>query len=180
MTFKEALDKTKSSFANLVTFISDKSGKVLGGVVNVAQALVPAFVAIGEHIGQALAGTLEEGDTFGRALLRIIGDIAIQLGQAAIAIGAAMIAIKLSFSNPFTAIAAGIALIAVGTLISAAGTIPQQKNPSATSGSSGPSPSVTPDRIQGFGQGGALVATVRGQDLRFVLQGANDSYGARG
>ena len=46
-------------------------------------------------------------------------------------------------------------------------------------GSAAPSTaSVTPSSSQGVGTGGQLVATVRGQDLRFVLQGANDNYTA--
>ena len=70
--------------------------------------------------------------------------------------------------------------VALGVVSSAFGKI---GSPSGSRGGGGvaatTTPSVTPSRIQGFGDSGQLVATVRGQDLRFMLQGANDSYNAR-
>jgi hypothetical protein len=70
-------------------------------------------------LGQALA----EGGNFAEAgaavLLNAVGSMAVQLGQLAIATGITMSAIKKAFTNPFTAIAAGVALIAVGSYVSA-------------------------------------------------------------
>ena len=72
---------------------------------------------IGAALGNAITGGGNLLGALGGVLLGGIGDIAIQLGKTAIGIGLAMESIKMSFSNPFTAIAAGIALIALGTVI---------------------------------------------------------------
>jgi hypothetical protein len=70
-------------------------------------------------LGQALT----EGGNFAEAgaavLLNAVGSMAVQLGQLAIATGITMSAIKKAFTNPFTAIAAGVALVAVGSYVSA-------------------------------------------------------------
>lgn len=78
-----------------------------------SQQVIEGF---GVMIAGLATGQLSLRDVAG-GLMGIIGDMAIRLGKAAIAIGKAMAAIKLSFKNPFTAVAAGIALIAVGTMI---------------------------------------------------------------
>ena len=91
-------------------FSEAATGIIQGGLQNLA-------VGIGEALGQAIAEGGNLMGALGGVLLTAIGDIAIQLGQAAISIGIAMKAIKMSFKNPATAIAAGIALIAIGTMI---------------------------------------------------------------
>lgn len=91
-------------------FSEAATGIIQGGLQNLA-------VGIGEALGQAIAEGGNLMGALGGVLLTAIGDIAIQLGQAAISIGIAMKAIKMSFKNPATAIAAGIALVAIGTMI---------------------------------------------------------------
>ena len=106
-------------------FSEAATGIVGGGLQNMA-------VGIGEALGNALANGGNLVGALGGVLLGGLGDIAVQLGKTAISIGIAMKAIKMSFKNPATAIAAGIALIAIGTMIK----------------------SVVPGIVQGKGKGG--------------------------
>lgn len=83
-----------------------------------SSGLQDAFAAVGTSLGESLASGGNIVATLGASLLGIVGSVAIQLGKAAIGVGIAMIGIKKAFSNPFTAIAAGVALIALGSFIS--------------------------------------------------------------
>lgn len=96
--------------ANSQAFSQRLTQIMSGGLQNLAQG-------IGTALGNAISTGGNLVNALGGLLLGTIGSIAIQLGKAAIQIGIAMKAIKLSFKNPFTAIAAGVALIAVGTMI---------------------------------------------------------------
>ena len=91
-------------------FIND-----LQDVVDMTPNIANAFEGIGSAIGGALANGTNLMAALGGVLLSTLGDMAIKLGRSAIAIGITMKAIKLSFKNPFTAIAAGVALVAVGS-----------------------------------------------------------------
>ena len=82
--------------------------------------LESAFAGIGEAIGSSLANGTNVFKALGDVLLSSLGKLLTQLGEAAIAVGVGMLAIQASFSNPFTAIAAGVALVAIGTAISSA------------------------------------------------------------
>ena len=100
------------ALANAQQFNDQISGIMQSGIGNMisgmAQSLGTAIVS-----GGNLAGAL------GETILGAISSLLIQLGEAAIAIGIAMIKIKMAFSNPGTAIAAGIALVAMGSAIGA-------------------------------------------------------------
>lgn len=74
-------------------------------------------VGIGEALGEAVTSGGNLAGALASVLLGAVGDIAVQLGKTAIGIGIAMESIKMSFSNPFTAIAAGVALVALGSVI---------------------------------------------------------------
>jgi hypothetical protein len=73
-----------------------------------------AVVQLGENIGKALGG--EKVDLFG-GFIELLSSGLQEIGKALIAYGVAMDTFKKAFSNPYAAIAAGIALVAAGALL---------------------------------------------------------------
>lgn len=108
-----------AGLTNIQDRFVDFSSEISGILTDTSVNMLAGF---GVMIAGLMDGSLTMGDVAG-GLLRIIGDLAIQLGEAAIKIGVGMLAIKAAFKNPFTAIAAGVALVAIGTLISNAANI---------------------------------------------------------
>lgn len=134
-----------------------------------------AFINMAASIGNSLATSVNVMEGIGAVLLEAVGSMAIQLGQLAIQTGIAMKAIKISFKNPYTAIAAGIALIALGSFVSS-------KAKSITSGGGGggnpPSPDNSPSNRNVFSgftpQNNSMVLSTRliGTDLLMSVQKA--------
>lgn len=93
--------------------IMDEMNQAISGTM---QDMASGFA---EGIGNMIAGTGSFAD-IGKTILMSLGDLAVQIGKIAIAEGIAMIAIKKSFSNPATAIIAGMALVALGTAVKGA------------------------------------------------------------
>lgn len=83
-----------------------------------------------ENVGKAFAG--EKVDLFG-GFFSLLAEGLSTIGKALIAYGLAMDAFKKAFSNPFAAIAAGIALVGIGAFINAK--INQNANGGAKKGS---------------------------------------------
>ena len=79
-------------------------------------------VGIGEGLAAAITGTANFGSVF-QGIFNQLGGVVSALGEQLIAIGAAALvaqaAIAQIFTNPFAAIAAGVALVALGSLIKA-------------------------------------------------------------
>ena len=95
------------------TNLKESAKDIKSVMLDVNDAFADGFTDI---ISGVASGNVGMGGVFGM-LLSMVGDVALQLGKAAIAIGVSMKAIKLSFTNPATAIAAGIALVALGALV---------------------------------------------------------------
>ena len=108
--------------------------------------------------------------------MRIVGQVAVQLGEAAIGIGISMIAIKASFSNPYTAIAAGVALVALGSALGAIANNALNSTPSTGAAEIGGQGSTGGSSFSGGGQpsvssrGGEFVFRIRGRELIGVIE----------
>ena len=111
---KDGLDNvTETALEGLATFAEEASKIITNNIGG-------AFSGIGEAIGSSLAKGNNVINAIGGSILQSIGKLTTQLGQAAIAVGIGMLSIKTAFTNPFSAIAAGVALVAIGTAISSA------------------------------------------------------------
>ena len=84
-----------------------------------SSGLAEAAASMAAGIANVLSGAAPIGNLAG-ILLGTVGDILIQLGKLAITTGIVVEAIKKAFTNPATAVAAGLAAIAVGTLVKGA------------------------------------------------------------
>ena len=104
--------------------IADEASKKATALVSInaalKTALVDTFTAIGDQIGNIVAGIAHGFAGFGAAIEGILGALMKTVGQSLIAFGVAGLAIKNFISNPFGAIAAGIALVALGAALSSA------------------------------------------------------------
>ena len=112
-----AAPKGTYSHGFLANSVSKEAEAVSMAFDGLENALVDGF---GGAIEGLVSGSANMGQAFG-GLMEMLGDVAIQIGKAALQIGIGMQAIKMSFSNPATAIAAGIALIAMGSFIKSFG-----------------------------------------------------------
>ena len=160
----------------------------------VEQMIEGGIARFAENLGKALAG--EKVDLFG-GFLSLLAEGLSTIGKALIAYGVAMDAFKKAFSNPYAAIAAGVALIAIGSFIGAK--ISQTANGGSKQGSpkkfanggiiSGPTmglmgeypgashnPEVVAplDKLKSLigGGGGTLEARISGNDLLILMNKA--------
>jgi len=125
-----------ASFQGKLTEFNETSGSLMQGV---AENFVGGFADVVAGIATGAVGF----GAVGGLLLKTLANLTQQLGRAAVKIGLTMKAIKLSFSNPFAAIAAGLGLLVIsGVLRSLAGNF----------GGGGQQP-------QGFADGGVVGGT---------------------
>lgn len=176
---KDAVSKIKPQLAEIEGLMVAFSERATDIVNN---GIVSAFSAIGQGIGDAIANGGNVFKNIGANLLKVVGQVATQLGEAAIGIGVAMAAIKLSFSNPFTAIAAGVALVALGAALGgiANNALNGSSNVGAgsrsVSGQGSSTGSIGGGSVanSGFG-GGKVVFEIAGTKLLGVLRNTQES-----
>lgn len=114
------------------------------------------IVTFAEGLGSAIA--TGDWENFGKAILSVVGNFLSTMGKALIAYGVAMDAFNKALTNPFAAIAAGVALIAIGGAISSLASA----GPSGMSSASGYSGATSSSNSSS--------AAING-DVRFVLEG---------
>ena len=153
----------------------------------VVDGIVSAFSAMGEAMVNGGNVLKAAGNAILAVIAQFLTDFAteiIKIAVATIVFGTLIAQIKAwIIANPVLAIIGAVALIAVASAFSAAAAKSQasiggkgggggatRSTPSATT--------TTPSTVQGPGGGASLTAKVRGQDLRFVLQAADNSYNA--
>lgn len=83
--------------------------------LDMSSSIAGAISGIADALGQGFAGT----ERFGDAILKVLAGFARQVGETLIGIGTAMLAAKKLITNPYTAIAAGVALVALAGALNA-------------------------------------------------------------
>ena len=106
-------------FLSGVGAIDSEIGNLLAGIDKAF--LESGITQLGTSIGSALANGTNVAENAGKALLGVLGDLAIKIGKIVLTTGLGLEGLKLGLSNPFTAgpaaIAAGIGLIAAGAAL---------------------------------------------------------------
>jgi hypothetical protein len=106
------------TYTRALKLLRDEMGMTLDVGSLLADGLAYAFETLGQAIGKSLAGANFEFRHIGHLIINVLGELLQTVGQTMIGFGTAMLALKLSISNPFAAIAAGIALVALGSMLS--------------------------------------------------------------
>lgn len=107
------------SFSSKLSDAAQKTDEIRGVLENSLKGLASSLAAgVGESIGALVTGTENIGGVL-RGMLGIVADFMGQLGKQLIAVGVAGIALKKAFSNPFAALAAGVALVALSAIAQA-------------------------------------------------------------
>ena len=137
------------------------------GVNDFSQALIGGFEAAAARGGNIL-------ENLARGILQSIGSLLIKEGSAYIALGIARNSVIPGWGTPAIkngalAVAAGVALKAGGSAIGSGGGGGRDTSPGARSNRPRAA-SATPTANQGQG------IIIRGQDLRYIGQAADDSY----
>ena len=179
----DILRQTGSIFANLSPEISAKLMEIDAAMVTSAEktqmfsgALINAFESAATQGGNFL-------ENLAKGLMSSLGSVLIQQGTAAIFSGIAKNAIvpgsgRKSIRKGALVVAAGVALKAGSTIGKGSANDSGGGGGSSANRSTATATSITPISTQGSGGDNQLIATIRGQQIRFIQQAADDSYGA--
>lgn len=111
------IDKALQQNSDQLTAYGDRWKQTADVINNAIESMIESGITqFAENIGKAFAG--EKVDLFD-GFLTIIAEGFKVIGKALVAYGVAMEAFKEAFTNPYAAIAAGIALVAIGSFIGA-------------------------------------------------------------
>jgi hypothetical protein len=113
LLFEREIEQT-SAFSHELEKLSQVSVDVSQAIQGAISQMASQF---GKTLGELIAGTATTSDLF-NGLLDMIGNFLTMLGEALIASAVAAIAFENLLSNPYAAMAAGIALVALGALVS--------------------------------------------------------------
>ena len=174
-SLKDSVSRMKPQLAEMERLMLEFN-ETATNIIN--NGIIDAFSSIGRGIGNAIANGTNVFSEVGLGLLKVVGQVATQLGEAAIGIGVAMLAIKLSFTNPFTAIAAGVALVALGSALGGIANNALQAQGSSGSAAvagqgsvgTGSNFSSNAGGFSSSSSGGEFVFRIRGRELVGVLE----------
>lgn len=197
-----------NEFGENVVNVFGEDGSAVQAVENFSIKFSEAggkLVDIGQQIGQGIANALSQGiqgavnalisgenafKAFGKAVLGVFGDLAIQLGTFFIAQGIAVTALNAISGSG--AIAAGAALVALGTLLKSfsggSGIASGGSSPNGVGGSA-PDPVFEPDTVTGElekstavtinVEGTVLDPVAVGQQISSILEESFNASGTR-
>lgn len=135
---------------------------------DMSTGIAGAISGIADAMGQAIGGT----QRFGDAILKVLAGFARQVGETLIGIGVAMLAAKKLITNPYTAIAAGVALVALAGALNAS-LSKAQSNFNSGGGGLGASVGADSSRFGSFGRDYEIKITIdgkiQGNDIVYIL-----------
>lgn len=164
----------EAGLAKMAESAKTHTATIKGAFIDLGSPIGSALSGIGEALGNSIAGV----GNFGQDILKVVAGFARQLGEILISTGVAMLAAKKLITNPYTAIAAGVALVAIASAASAA--ISKSHKSSIGGGEASRSATENTQSIsasatdaQDVKLSGTIIA--RGQDLWVVLKNYEES-----
>lgn len=151
--------------------VSDLANINTAATQSLKSGLTQLGVGLLEGLGQLATGAATLS-SFGDTVLKLVGNLATQLGEAIIAVGVGMLELETAFTNPISAIAAGAVLVGVGAALGSISSGLSSVGSGGASGGIGSTPTIS-----NYGQNSKAVIKVefgelrlRGQDLVAVRQ----------
>ncbi len=186
-SFFGSVTKATAKFAEFKKETSDLGNNMAEMSISISNSLRNAaadgLTSFGEFIGGMISGTMQMAD-LPAMLGGVLAELASSIGKAMIAFGTAALAAQLLISNPYLAIAAGVALVALSSALkgSISKSVSSATGGSAASASSySPSSSVSASSFQQRVMTVEVIGTtkIQGNDLVVAYRNANRGYGTK-